>query len=459
MSGIGSTALARIASFTESLAYSSLPEEVVRRACDCFFDTVGCYFGALGRLEDRSMPHGIAALNPAPEASVWGLGIRCGIAEAALIGGCLAYDLEYDDGVSLAGHWGSSSIPAAFFSNVFHNGSGKNLICAIVAAYEAGTRISRFYSPRLLEKNVHFPCTMGAFAAITGYAKAAGLDAGAITGALSLAGLFPLGAYSTAISGAPGKCLYAGWPNYLGINAVRFSRLNLRGDADILEHQAGFSAPFGLAPLGTADYPALFGDLGKRFCIMDTYFKPYPCNRWFHAPVAAALKIKEENRFSADDVVSVVVYGPSFMEMYNIHDGFDSKVRCQYSLPYAVGAALTAGKLGLEEFESPMPGKALLELVKKIQVRQDPVSPPSARPVRVEITLKNGVMFSVDQSHPWSPENPPSEDELIAKFSGLTASLLPDAARQRWIDCYTSGFYRDEVYQTVTRLLSEKIDM
>jgi 2-methylcitrate dehydratase PrpD len=300
---------------------------------------------------------------------------------------------------------------------------------------------------------------MGAFAAIAGYAKAAGLNADTITGALSLAGLFPIGAYSTAVSGASGKCLYSGWPNYLGINAVRFSCLNLQGDADILEHRAGFSAPFGLAPLNAGDYPVLFADLGRRFRIMDTYFKPYPCNRWFHAPVAAALKLKEENRFHAGEVVSLTVYGPPFMEMYSTRGGFDSKVRCQYSLPYAVGAALVAGKLGLEEFEPPMrSNKILLELVQKIQVKQDAASlPPGVRPMRVEITLKNGTKLIRDQDHPWSPENPPSGEELIAKFNKITASVLSDTMRQRWIDCYAKGFFADEVYQTVTGLLSEKI--
>jgi 2-methylcitrate dehydratase PrpD len=204
---VKNTILDQLALFTERLEFSRLPGEVVQRACDCFFDLVACYFGALKTLEDLSFPYKIADINPSPDAAVWGLGVQCGIAEAALIAGCLGYELEYDDGVSLAGHWGSASIPAAYFSNVFHRGSGKTLLCAIVAAYETGTRISRLFSPRLLSKHVHFPCVMGPFAAITACAKAAGLDARVISGALALAGLFPQGTYSTGISGARGKAL------------------------------------------------------------------------------------------------------------------------------------------------------------------------------------------------------------------------------------------------------------
>jgi 2-methylcitrate dehydratase PrpD len=454
----GNTVLDRLALFAEKLDFSALPGELVQKACDCFFDFAGCYFGALKYLDDPAFPAKLAAINPSPDVTVWGLGIQCGVAEAALLTGCLGYELEYDDGVSLAGHWGSASIPAAYFSNVMHNGNGKTLICAIVAAYETGTRISRFFSPRLLNRSVHFPCVMGAFAAVTAYGKAAGLDAGVIAGALSLAGLFPQGTYSTGISGAGGKSLYSGWPNYLGINAVRFSLLNLRGDSGVLEDPCGFAAALGLPPPGAADCNAMLDGLGRRFSIMETYFKPYPCNRWFHAPVAALLALREQYGFSPGSVREITVYGPSFLAMYNTHEGFDAKTACQYSLPYTLGAALIAGKLTLEEYGVSMRSrKDLGELVSRIQVRPGADKAPSPYSVEVEAVLQNGQKCTACRTQPWSPESPPSRDELIEKFRYLTASVLPDSAVEKWISCYKSGFYNDDVYKTLTDLLKERV--
>jgi len=49
--------------------------------------------------------------------------------------------------------------------------SEKDIIAAVVCAYEVGTRISRIYSKSMLEHKIHFPGAMGFYAAAAGVAK------------------------------------------------------------------------------------------------------------------------------------------------------------------------------------------------------------------------------------------------------------------------------------------------
>lgn len=452
------TMIEQLSDFAAGLLFEDIPESVVCKANDCFFDLVGCYYGAIKRDNNPTVLRTIAAFNPMEEVPLWGTGIRCGIAEAALALGTVSYHLEYDDGISVAGHWGSASIPASFLAVQRHGGGGKAFLTAIVVAYEVGTRISRLFSPRLLKKHIHFPCTMGAFAAAAGFAKGETLTAGEFAGALSLAGLFPVGTYSTAISGAAGKGLYSGWPNYLGVNAVRFSRMGLTGDKDILENADGFGHALGLGPVTKEMREEALKDLGSSYRIMEVYFKPYPCCRWLHAPVHAVLQLMKENQIDRDQIRKIMIYGPEFAMMYNTHQGYESKVTCQYSIPYAVGAAAYYSQLGLDEFEaSARCNPELLRFIDRIEMGVDQEMQqqfPLVFGVKLELHLTDGRILRDIQGTPWGPQNPPVQQELIEKFILLTAGVLTGEEQEEWIDCYRNGFEKEGMFERVSALLS-----
>jgi len=454
------TILQALADYAANLSFGELPAEVVAKANDCLFDLAGCYFAAFARGENRETVERIMALNPAQEAVVWGTGRKCGTAEAALAMGCLAYDLEYDDGISMAGHWGSASIPATVLSTLAHGGDGKDLLTAIVAAYEAGTRISRMYSPRLLKKHVHFPCVMGAFAAATGYVRGAKGSAEQLAGALSLAGLFPLGTYSTATSGAPGKGLYSGWPNFLGVQVARLSAMGMTGDLDVMEHPDGFGNVFGLGKADGACRETALGGLGKEYRFMQVYFKPYPCCRWLHAPVHAVLGILRENGLSRDDVERISIGGPEFISMYDTRMGYESKVTCQYSIPYSVGAAAYFGRLGLEEYEAPARNDmGLRRFIERIEMSVDDEMQrnfPASFHAKVELTCKDGRSFSTVAGMPWNDVEPPTKQELIDKFTFITRDVLPAGDRAAWAELYTAGMEAPGALERAADLFSQK---
>lgn len=446
-----------LASYACGLAFEDLPKAVVRKANDCFFDLIGCYYGALKKGKNQAVLKAIAGFNPMPEARMWGTGLRCGVAEAALGIGTLCYDLEYDDGISVSGHWGSASIPAAYLSVQSAGGDGRRFLTALVAAYETGSRISRVFSPELLKKHVHFPCTMGAFGAAAGFARGAGCKKDILAGALSLAGLFPVGTYSTATSGAAGKGLYSGWPNFLGIQAVRLAGTGLSGDRDILENPDGFGRAVGLGAVEEAAKKAALQGLGETYQFMEVYFKPYPCCRWLHAPIHGMLELMKNCGLRREEVERVVVRCPEFALMYRANTGFDSKVRCQYSIPYSVGAAIWFGQVTPEEFEAPArSNREFLDFVRRITMEYDEELQrgfPGEYAVGMEVYTKSGQVLSIRQKMPWGPDAPASEEELIRKFSMLAEGILSTAEIDEWVQIYRSGVESDGAMERIASLL------
>ena len=455
------TIVEKPATFGCGLTFDDLPKEVVKKANDAFFDFAGCYYGAIKRDGLGQVAAGIAAANKTPESVIWGTGISCGTAEAALAMGTAGYHLEFDDGISVSGHWGSASIPATFLAVARSGGGGRDLLTAIVAAYDVGSRISRMFSPRLLKKHIHFPCMMGAFGAAAGYAKGMRMNADVLSGALSLAGLFPVGTYSTATGGASGKGLYSGWPNYLGVNAARLSALGLRGDADVMEAPDGFSRAVGLAPMEEKYLEEAGRNLGKDFHIMLAYFKPYPCCRWLHAPVHALLGLIKEHDIGREDIDSIDIGGPEFAMMYDTRSGYESKVTCQYSIPYSVGAAAWYGKLGVNEYEEPArTNEELREFIGRISMRVDAelqAKFPEVFGVVLTLKLKDGRTFSVQQGTPWGPDSPPTQDELISKFMGLTEGVLTPDEQAEWVRLYRAGFESEGALERVLELTGRKV--
>lgn len=451
------TVIETLAGFAAGLQFEYLPVKVRERANDCLFDLIGCYYGALGREKNVRLLEKIAGFNRMPESVLWGTNLSCGTAEAALGIGTLCYDLEYDDGISMSGHWGSASIPATFLSVAEHGGDGKDLLAGIVAAYETGSRISRLFSPELLRRHVHFPCTMGAFGAITGYAKGAGFDSRQLAGALSLAGLFPVGTYSTAISGAAGKGLYSGWPNYLGVNCARLAEAGLTGDVDILESRDGFGTAVGLDPVKEEAAAYAVKKLGEEYRFMEVYFKPYPCCRWLHAPIHGALRLMKKYGISAKDVEEVRIGGPEFAMMYDTHKGYESKVACQYSIPYTVGAALLYGKVTTEEFEEEIRvGAPMKEISGRITMVIDEELQrnfPGTFSVNMELYTKDGNCYRCSETTPWGPDCPPAREELIEKFRVLTKQVLSEAEVEQWISLYQDGVESDGGFLRAINLL------
>jgi 2-methylcitrate dehydratase PrpD len=453
--------LRELAEFSVGLSFDRLPEEVIRQVNRCLLDLFGCYLGALSLGANHQLFVWAKETNPKAEASLWGIGDKSGAAEAALVHGSLSHQLDYDDGISLGAHWGSQTIPAILTASELSGVSGQELVTAVTAAYEVGNRVSRLFSRSLLERGVHFPAAMAAFGAAAGVARLLGLDADRTAGALGNGWLIPVAPYAPALSGAATKDIYAGWPNFLGFNMVRLARAGWDGPWDLLEGTKGLAQV--LSWPGSTDElrsGALEG-LGDGFEIMKTYFKPYPCCRWLHAPVKALLELMQETGWTAHQVAAIEVRGPSFLSMYSQKDDFTQATSARFSLPYTMAAAAWYGRLGVEEFSQTCRSEPrLLTLAGRVAIEVDPELECTFAQkylIRVGVRLTDGRRWEKDCGLPWGPEDPPTYKELADKFQYLAGRVLDAATLSAWQEVFREGLENDSAWAQLKSLVRKQV--
>ena len=453
--------LEQLAEFAVGLSIQEIPRKVRWQANRCILDLIGCIYGALSVDANRSLLDLALKSNPKPEATVWGTGQKAGMAETAMAHGCLGYHLEYDDGISLGAHWGSETIPAILAATEWYKRGAEEFITAIVIAYEVGNRISRAFSSDMLARGIHFPCAMGAFGAAAGVARVMGLTAAETASCLGNACLSPLAPYGPAFAGAPIKDAYSGWPNALGIHMVRLAQAGWGGPADLLEGPEGFGHVLGWRGSDRDLRDHILEGLGSDFEIMKTYFKPYPCCRWLHAPVQAILDMKAQEGWDGRDIDAIHVDTPGFMTMYAKKGTFQDAVKARYSLPYVAAASALWGHLGIEAFEaSKRHDPELMRLADRVIVSQDRVLDkafPAKFETRVTVSLRNGTKVEKQCGLPWGPDNPPSDVELARKFSQLAGKVLETEQIQSFLKLFQAGIETGETLLELLRLLSRRL--
>jgi 2-methylcitrate dehydratase PrpD len=453
--------LESLAEFAVGISFEEIPKPVIHQANRCLLDLMGCFWGGFAVKQNRRLLKLACEINPKPEVSLWGMGMKAGMDEAAFGHGCISHHHEYDDGISLGAHWGSEAIPAILAMAEATGCGGEEVLAAIVVAYEVGNRVSQAFSSRLLNRGVHFPCAMGVFGAASGVARLAGLRVSQTAEALGNACLTPIAPYRAALSGAPIKDAYAGWPNALGLRVTRLSRAGWSGPPDLLEGPDGIGKIAGWRGSVKDLRKQILGRLGTTFEIMKTYFKPFPCCRWLHAPAQAVLDLKKEGGWRAEEIQSILVEGPDFIRSYDRKSGFEKEISARFSIPYVVAAAALFDRLDLEAFEVSRRSDPQVEaLTKRVTIATGEAFErmfPGRYQTRVRIKIRGGQSWEKACGLPWGPENPPTDQELENKFSYLAGQSLRPFQVEEWITLFNRGVEKDKKLGRLLGLLSPEV--
>jgi 2-methylcitrate dehydratase PrpD len=456
------TILEALAEFAIGISFDEIPRPVIHQANRCLLDLMGSFWGGFADKRNRKLLQWAHEVNPKSEAGLWGMGLRAGMAEAALGHGCISHHLEYDDGISLGAHWGSETIPAILAMAEANRCGGEELLTAIVVAYEVGNRVSQAFSRKLLSHGVHFPCAMGIFGAAAGVARLMGLSVSQTAGALGNACLTPIAPYLPALSGASIKDAYAGWPNALGLTVTRLSRAGWSGPLDLLEGPEGFGRVAGWKGSVKDLRKQILRGMGSTFEIMKTYFKPFPCCRWLHAPAQAVLDLKMGGGWRGEEAQSIVVEGPDFLRSYDKKNGFEREISARFSIPYVVAAAALWGRLDLEAFDASRRSHPKLRaLTKRVTITTDETLDrmfPDRFQTRVRVKTRDGRRWEKVLGLPWGPDNPPTDPELKKKFSYLAGQSLKSSRVEGWFALFEEGVERDKRLKRLLGLLLPKVN-
>lgn len=423
----------KLAEYARSLRYTDLPEDVVHEAKRRIIDSIGCAIGAFHSKPAkfaRKMAQSISTSGGC-NATILGANLKTSPDLAAFANGIAIRYLDYNDTyLSKEPAHPSDNISACLAVAEAENKSGKDLIAAIVLAYEAQCRLCDAASLRARGWD---HVTYGAFSAALASAKLMDLSAEKTVHALGLAGVANIAMRQTRVGELSmwKGCAFANTARNAVFLAM-LARLGMTGPAPIFEGEKGFiklvSGPLKLKE---------FGGRKKPFKILDTYIKFYPAEYHSQSAIEAALGLRKEIAGQGinieEDIASVRI--KTFDAAYKIigsgAEKWNPKTRetADHSLPYCVAAAFMDGDVGLSQFsESRFRDKRLHNLIQKVRVMEDKnldKQYPEAMPNLIEVIAKDGRRFSRKVSYPKGhPENPMTDQEVERKFLSLAENFV-----------------------------------
>ncbi|MBA2614967.1 MAG: MmgE/PrpD family protein [Actinobacteria bacterium] len=176
-------------------------------------------------------------------------------------------------------------------------------------------------------------------------------------------------------------------------------------------------------------------DLGARWHVLDVYVKEFPCCRWSHAPIRAALDLRRTSSLEADRIARVEVR--SFAQVAEISRRLPRTTEeAQYSVVWPVAVALAHGRFGVEDVREPAFADSVgRELTARVDVTVDPSFDrafPGRRLAQVRIERTDGVCVSSRVTEPpGEPDDPRLTAIVEAKVAAAEArpraSELPDS--------------------------------
>lgn len=412
----------RLATFASETA--DLPEPVRLAAVKCVFDLTAA------AIAGHATPNAVAAREVAREswgvgpAAVWFTDERLPAPGAAFANAAAACSLDLDDGHrAAAGHPGAAVIPAVFAALDTTPADSRRALTAIAVGYEVGVRIS---SARDL-KNVPTTNTglWGGQAAAAAIGVLRNLSSRQIAQAIAIAGQTAPAQSATAYTRFRGNSVKEGipWAAANGLLAASLAAQGFTGPLDILDEPRLF-----------ARAPLLDG-LATRWQITDTYFKPYSCCRWNHAPIDALLALMEKHGLRSEDIVSVDVetFGRALTLSNEVAPS--TLEGAQYSIPFCLGVAAVRGAPALLPLrEDCLADQAALDLARKVRLAVIPEYDamfPAAVPGRVRLTTATATLEHAVLAPKGEPSNPMTWDDIDAKFHAIARDRLAPRALGR----------------------------
>jgi 2-methylcitrate dehydratase PrpD len=172
-------------------------------------------------------------------------------------------------------------------------------------------------------------------------------------------------------------------------------------------------------------------DLGAVWELMNTAVKPYPSCRYGHAGIDAALALRAANDLKPSEITHVRLGLPR-AGMLLIGAPADKKanpenvVDGQFSGPFVISVALATGAMGWDSY-GKLNDPTVRALLPKVECAFDPeIEAEFPTNMSGKLTIEaRGQLFEQTVVVPkGEPSNFLSEDELRAKFAGLTDAVL-----------------------------------
>jgi 2-methylcitrate dehydratase PrpD len=394
-----------LAGFAAGVTYASLPEEVLEKARVTLLHNLGV---ALAGRSLLSAPYlyvdqrRAAGETGRSRLLVDGTALQPGT--AAFVNAALMHARTQDD-VYFPGltHIGTVTIPAAIAVAEERDLDGRELLRAIVAAYEVTAAIAEGAAYESTPRGFRASGIYGVFGPAVAATLLLGGGEEQVANALGIAASFSAGLNQTWVAGTQEWQFHVGAAARNGILAAELAVTGGTGAPDALEGRAGFYRAF----VGREADSALLDGLGSRWRIRDVTYKPYPVCAILQGPVLALSELAARTGLAAEDVRAIRLHLPPAEATYPGTDAkgpFDDVGGSLMSAAFCLSIALLEGTVRAVDLQR-YTDRAVASLVERITVVADDALSPLCSRAEIETERGERLTFEFDstaRSFDWS---------------------------------------------------------
>ena len=252
--------------------------------------------------------------------------------------------------------------------------TGADLLAGLVAGLELVCRLGLATTIGIIESGFIYTSLFGYFGATAAASRVLGLDARQTVNALGIAYSQAAGTHQVTRDAALTKRMQPGFAAKAALLSAQLAQREIRGAQNTFD---GIDGLFRTYLRGGYDAQAARAGLGSRFEMTGLSYKPYPCCRFNHTAIDAALAIARRPGFDLArvDRIAVGVTKQAYEAVCtppDIRARPKTVVQAQFSIPFTVAAALLDQQVSLRHFTDAGVGRAdILALAAKVDCAVD----------------------------------------------------------------------------------------
>lgn len=423
-------ALPAIVRFVIDIAYADIPAEVIQQTKNIILDTIGCALAGYVTETGQIVRNVVGGLGGRPECTIVVSGEKTSCANAAFANSKMANALDMDDCFMNMVHFAPITVFTSLALGERVGATGKDLIEAVALGYDIAARVALYGGHIVYTGCYTFMCHI--FGSVVSGAKILKLNEEQMMTAIGLAAqCAPVGVLKTAP---------VTWMKYGDAGLMAWT-----GIVSCLLAQGGYCATIPTLFEGDdgywramrskkPNYNALTSDLAKKWWIMESAIKSYPCCRYNHNPIDMFNKIVKEHNIKPEEIESITIKSRARLadpERQWAEQEPEDCYGAQFSIPHCIAMAAFNVPVGpqwqaAENINDPK----VREFRKKVKLLADPKAEeiianqegegfPRRMPISIELVTKSRVYHDsreLVRGDPWSSETKFSYDDLKEKF-------------------------------------------
>lgn len=428
----------RFAEACVALSAAGLPGAVRARTKLIVLDTLGAMLSASRPIfpGPKRLAEFVEVDGNGGPCSIIGMALKASATDAALMNGYLAYalDIESHHGPAIV-HAAATILPAALADAQQLGCSGERLLTAVALGIEVACRVSLAIGPNdLYNRGFHPTAIAGSFGAAAAVASLRNLGAAEFARAFGLAATMTGGllAWSSDES-EESRPFNPGTAARNGLTAGRLAALGFGAPVGVFDQSMKYNVFRAWSEDGRGKPEQLLAGMGERFAVNELIIKRHACCAFLHPGVDGLLDILAETDLTAGDIRSITIRFPRTGAPIINGNPLRSH-RAQYILPVAtVRRHVDFADVIADRSEEP----SIADLIDRIHfVEDDELDPlyPERYTTLLTVTTRDGIEHEqrIDFAR-GTPENPMSDDEIVAKFRQLATGRVDEERAEQII--------------------------